>query len=184
MPLWGCVNEGSACTTREAIILFSLAMAPPGRRAADGVGRSSAESSPTKPDGEGTGLAVWTSHRQTDGVLVHLRCPSPGGRVEEVALWEDEEEAHWWKERDLGSCWPARKPPSLGILWPLGLPSLLAWTYQPDGVPAAVLTQSIAGQVRQCLQMGCRAFASRKGVLQSAGKQSFSPSSSAWDQPD
>ncbi|CAK7300779.1 hypothetical protein VULLAG_LOCUS8540 [Vulpes lagopus] len=47
----------------------------------------------TKPDGEGTGLAVWTSHRQTDGVLVHLRCPSPGGRVEEVALWEDEEEA-------------------------------------------------------------------------------------------
>ena len=85
MPLWGCVNEGSACTTREAIILFSLALAPPGRSAADRVGRSSAESSPRKPDGEGTGLAVWTSHCQTDGALVHLCYPSPGGHEEEVA---------------------------------------------------------------------------------------------------
>lgn len=38
-----------------------------------------------EPDGEGTELAVWTSHRQTDGVLVRLRYPSPGGREEEVA---------------------------------------------------------------------------------------------------
>lgn len=58
MPLWGCVNEGPACTTREAITLCSLARAPFGRRAADRVGMSSAESSPRKPAGEGAGLAV------------------------------------------------------------------------------------------------------------------------------
>lgn len=26
----------------------------------------------------------------------------------------------WWKERDLGGCWPAQKPPSLVTLRPLG----------------------------------------------------------------
>lgn len=66
MPLRGCDNEGSACTTREAIILFSLALAPPGRRAAHKAGRSSAESSPRKPDGERIELAVWSCHPQTD----------------------------------------------------------------------------------------------------------------------
>lgn len=178
MPLWGRVNEGSACTTREAI-LFSLALAPPGGRAADRVGRSSAESSATKPDGEGTGLAVWTSHRQTDGVLVHLRCPSPGGRVEEVAWWGDEEETQLAEGR------PAQKPPALPVLQPLGLPYPLAWTYQPDGGPAAAPRPSVAEQVRQVsLRMGCTALASRGEVLRSARKQSLSPSSSAWDQPD
>lgn len=58
--------KGSACTTREAIILFSLALASPGRRAAHKAGRSSAESSPRKPDGERTELAVWICRPQTD----------------------------------------------------------------------------------------------------------------------
>lgn len=66
----GCVNEGSACTTREAIILFSLALAPPGRRAAHKAGRSSAESSPREPDGERTELAVWICRPQTERELV------------------------------------------------------------------------------------------------------------------
>lgn len=74
---------------------------------------------------------------------------------------------------------------SSAILQPLGLPSPLAWTYQPDGGPAAAPRPSVAEQVRQVsLQLGCMALASRGEVLRSARKQSLSPSSSAWDQPD
>lgn len=85
MPLQGCVNEGSACTTREAIILLSLALALPGRRAAHKAGRSSAESSPRKPDGERTELAVWICRPQTDRGLVCLHSSYPGGHEEEAA---------------------------------------------------------------------------------------------------
>lgn len=91
MPLWGHVNEGSACTTREAIILFSLALGPPGRRAAtDAVGKSSVQSSQRKPDGEGTRLAVWLSQCQTHQVLVCRPCPDP---------WEHMQEGHGGRKR-------------------------------------------------------------------------------------
>lgn len=48
--------------TRQLFLFSWRYSSTPGRSAADRVGRSSAESSPRKPDGEGTGLAVWTKH--------------------------------------------------------------------------------------------------------------------------
>lgn len=175
MPLWGCVNEGSACTTREAIILFSLARAPPGRTAADRVRKSSAESSPAEPDGEGTGLAVWTSHRRTDRGLVHLRCPSPGGCVEEVAWREDKEETQRVEGKRSGLLLVCSEASVSGHS-----AAPLTWTFQPEGVPGAVPSQTMAGQVRPLgLQMGGMASASRGEVLPSARKGNLSPFSSA-----
>lgn len=76
--------KGSACTTREAIILFSLARAPPGRRAAHKAGRSSAESSPRKPDGERTGCLDLPSPNRQSRAPVCPHPPYPGGHEEEA----------------------------------------------------------------------------------------------------
>lgn len=95
-----------------------------------------------EPDGEGTELAVWTSHRQTDGALVHLCYPSPGGHEEEVAWWEEETQLADGKRSGLlPALW---KPPSLVTLQPLELPSFLAWRCQPDGVPGTIPRQNMA----------------------------------------
>lgn len=74
---------------------------------------------PWEPDGEGTELAVWTSHRRAYGVLVHLCVPSPGGREEEARR---EEALSWRGESELGCFRPTWRPPSL--------PFLLSWRCQ------------------------------------------------------
>ena len=115
-----------------------LALTPPGRRAADRVGRSSVESSPRKPDGEGTGLAVWTSHRQTDGALAHLCCPSPGGHEEEEAWWRKKGDPAG-RRKEIQAASSCIEAPDSADSKPLGLSSLLAWRYYLDGVPGAIL---------------------------------------------
>lgn len=119
-----------------------------------------------EPDGEGTELAVWTSHRQTDGALVHLCYPSPGGHEEEVAWWEEETQLADGKRSGLlPACVEAsisnNATASGAAFFPgLEMPARWGTRNHPKTKHGQEVSQEKREQRQIGLQTGCMAFAS------------------------